>query len=51
MIYMWNNHGGELVFKNLDTLLKRGSYKGESGSKGVHMFLVDGIVYFTNDYI
>jgi hypothetical protein len=53
MVYLWNNHGGDLVFKGVDTFLSSGRavYKGQSGTVGVEMFLVDGILYFTKDVL
>ena len=47
MVYLWNNHGEELKFKDWDTLVKRGRYRGESATPGVQMWDVDGIRYFT----
>ena len=51
MVYFWNNHGGELTFANIDVALKRRSlrFRGESGTPGVNMYHIDGILYFTKD--
>lgn len=49
MIYLWNNHGGEMTFKDFDTALLRCRFRGESGTPGVNMYHIDGIIYFTKD--
>lgn len=49
MIYLWNNHGGELSFRDRDTALLRCRYRGESATPGVSMWEVDGIRYFSKD--
>lgn len=49
MIYLWNNHGGEMTFKDFDTALLRCRFRGESGTPGVNMYDIDGVRYFTKD--
>lgn len=48
MIYLWNNHGGDMKFKDRETALMRCRYKGESATGGVSIWLVDGITYFSD---
>lgn len=49
MIYFWNSHGGDMRFDCLDKALKRAKYRGMSGTKGVSMWDIDGVRYFTKD--
>ena len=49
MVYVWDNQGNDLSFKDWDTFLLRARYRGQSGTEGVSMWSIDGRTFFYKD--
>lgn len=46
MVRLWNCHGHVVEFRDAETAKLRCKYAGESGTEGVSLWRLDGIIYF-----